>query len=354
MGEVLTLELEQKAAARELLAARRARARQGRLLQQPRRRGDGAHGHHLGHVPEIDIFSIDTGRLHEETYELLEKLERRYQAPHRASSTPTPKPLEQLRRARASTVSTTAWRRASPAATSARSSRSSAPSPATRAWVTGVRRAAVGDARARRSRVEWDAPNGLYKVSPLLDWTEAGGVGSTSARASCRTTRCTIAVSQHRLRALHARHPAGRGSARRPLVVGEPGIARVRPAAAASRDSAQGRAAPSGRCGHLTWTTLPIFLQSRRRARARRRRRRSRRAQESICCCEPARRSGSIAPELVTRPRGAEQQRGEIDARRDASSGREHLDGVRLAIAATDKRAINAVGRAAAERATCR
>src|SRR5690349_7054916 len=31
------------------------------------------------HVPSIDIFSIDTGRLHEETYSLLERLERRYQ-----------------------------------------------------------------------------------------------------------------------------------------------------------------------------------------------------------------------------------------------------------------------------------
>src|SRR5260370_38741904 len=30
------------------------------------------------HVPAIDIFSIDTGRLHEETYEVLEKLQRRY------------------------------------------------------------------------------------------------------------------------------------------------------------------------------------------------------------------------------------------------------------------------------------
>src|ERR1700752_759779 len=30
------------------------------------------------HLPQIDVFSIDTGRLHEETYELLERLQRRY------------------------------------------------------------------------------------------------------------------------------------------------------------------------------------------------------------------------------------------------------------------------------------
>ena len=30
------------------------------------------------HVPAIEIFSIDTGRLHEETYSLLDRVQRRY------------------------------------------------------------------------------------------------------------------------------------------------------------------------------------------------------------------------------------------------------------------------------------
>src|SRR5690348_10756858 len=30
-------------------------------------------------VPQIEIFTLDTGRLHEETYNLIERLERRYQ-----------------------------------------------------------------------------------------------------------------------------------------------------------------------------------------------------------------------------------------------------------------------------------
>ncbi len=72
---------------------------------------------------------------------------------------------------RASTASTTASRRASPAATCARSSPSSAPSPATRRWVTGVRREQSAT-RAQGEAVEWDAQYGLHKVSPLLDWTE--------------------------------------------------------------------------------------------------------------------------------------------------------------------------------------
>src|SRR4029450_1285421 len=79
MGEVLPLELEQKAAAvRDQLAA--AVQEYGRVVYS---NSLGAEAMVLtdliwSHGPEIDICSIDTGRLHEETYELLEKLERRY------------------------------------------------------------------------------------------------------------------------------------------------------------------------------------------------------------------------------------------------------------------------------------
>ena len=39
------------------------------------------------------------------------------------------------------------------------------------AWVTGVRREQSAT-RAQAVPTEWDGENGLYKVSPLLDWTE--------------------------------------------------------------------------------------------------------------------------------------------------------------------------------------
>src|SRR5450756_1920690 len=79
MGELLTLELEQKAASvRAQLAA--AVQEYGRVVYS---NSLGAEAMVLTdiiwtHVPAIDIFSIDTGRLHEETYEVLEKLQRRY------------------------------------------------------------------------------------------------------------------------------------------------------------------------------------------------------------------------------------------------------------------------------------
>jgi phosphoadenosine phosphosulfate reductase len=171
MGELLTLELEQKATAvRELLAS---------AVQQY---GKVVYANSLGaeamvltdiiwtHVPQIDIFSIDTGRLHEETYELLEKLERRYKKRLRIVY-PTTESIESLigkqgvngffhsidaRRNCCATRKIEPFKRAIAGYS---------------AWVTGVRREQSA-ARALGQPIEWDAQYGLQKVSPLLDWSE--------------------------------------------------------------------------------------------------------------------------------------------------------------------------------------
>lgn len=80
MAELTSFELEQLTA-----AVRR------RLADGLRRFGRLVYSNSLGaeamvltdiiwsHLPEIDMFSIDTGRLHEETYQLLDRLQHRYQ-----------------------------------------------------------------------------------------------------------------------------------------------------------------------------------------------------------------------------------------------------------------------------------
>src|ERR1700744_6777422 len=79
MAQILNLELESKAAqVRESLAA--AVRKYGRVVYA---NSLGAEAMVLTDiiftsVPQIDIVSIDTGRLHEETYDLLAKLQRRY------------------------------------------------------------------------------------------------------------------------------------------------------------------------------------------------------------------------------------------------------------------------------------
>ena len=79
MAELPTVDLEQKAAGVTALLGH-ALERYGRLVYA---NSLGAEAMVLtdiiwSHLPQIDVFSIDTGRLHEETYELLERLQRRY------------------------------------------------------------------------------------------------------------------------------------------------------------------------------------------------------------------------------------------------------------------------------------
>ena len=171
MGELLNLELEQKAVAtrEQLLAAVREH---GRVVYS---NSLGAEAMVLtdiiwSHVPEIDLFSIDTGRLPEETYELLEKLQRRYKRGIRVVY-PDAQALEELvaqqgvngfyhsldaRLACCHVRKVEPFRRAIAGYS---------------AWVTGVRREQSAT-RAQAQPVEWDAENGLQKISPLLDWTE--------------------------------------------------------------------------------------------------------------------------------------------------------------------------------------
>jgi len=171
MGELLNLDLEQKAAS----------VRQ-QLVEAVREHGRVIYSNSLGaeamvltdiiwsDVPEIDIFSIDTGRLHEETYELLEKLQRRYKRSIRLVY-PDAQALEKLvadqgvngfyhsleaRLACCHVRKVEPFRRAVAGYS---------------AWVTGVRREQSAT-RAQAQPIEWDTENSMHKVSPLLDWTE--------------------------------------------------------------------------------------------------------------------------------------------------------------------------------------
>jgi len=123
------------------------------------------------HLPRIDMFSIDTGRLHEETYQLLERLQRRYRRSIRLVY-PDAAALEQLVAAQgvngfyasvAARLECCRVRKLEPFR------RALAGYPA---WVTGVRREQTAG-RARGQAEEWDAAHGVYKLSPLLDWSEA-------------------------------------------------------------------------------------------------------------------------------------------------------------------------------------
>ncbi len=123
------------------------------------------------HLPQIEMFSIDTGRLHEETYELLERLQRRY---HRAMRViyPDAAALERL----VARQGMNGFYQSIEARLECCRVRKVEPFRRAiagfGAWITGVRREqSTGRAEGRHS--EWDGEHGLYKISPLLDWSEA-------------------------------------------------------------------------------------------------------------------------------------------------------------------------------------
>jgi phosphoadenosine phosphosulfate reductase len=122
------------------------------------------------HLPEIDVFTIDTGRLHEETYELLETLQRHYRRRLRVVY-PDAAALERLVAAQGvngfydsleARLQCCRVRKVEPFR------RAIAGYPA---WVTGVR-GQQSDSRAAGTLDTWDSEHGLYKLSPLLEWTE--------------------------------------------------------------------------------------------------------------------------------------------------------------------------------------
>ncbi len=181
MGQVLTLELESRAAAvRKLLAE--AVERFGRVVYA---NSLGAEAMVLTdlictNLPEIDIVSIDTGRLHEETHELLERLQRRYHGRIRLIY-PDAEELSSL----VQDQGTNGFFASPPARQACCQVRKVLPFKrfvaGYSAWVTGVRRE-QSRARALGTTLEWDVQHGLYKLSPLLDWTAAEVWGYIRAR----------------------------------------------------------------------------------------------------------------------------------------------------------------------------
>jgi phosphoadenosine phosphosulfate reductase len=122
-------------------------------------------------VPGIDIVSIDTGRLPEETLALLERLERRYQRRIKLYY-PDAQAVQGYVREHGingfynslgERLSCCQIRKVEPF------NRAVA---GYRAWVTGVRRE-QSQQRAAAQAVAQDARTGLQMISPLLEWTEA-------------------------------------------------------------------------------------------------------------------------------------------------------------------------------------
>lgn len=123
-----------------------------------------------GSVPQIEIFSIDTGRLFPETHELIERLQRRYGRTLRMYYPQAPaleswvgqNGINGFRQSVEQRHGCCGIRKVEPFRRAIAGHG---------AWVTGIRRGQSAS-RALAAPVEWDNAYGLHKISPLLDWSE--------------------------------------------------------------------------------------------------------------------------------------------------------------------------------------
>lgn len=120
-------------------------------------------------APQIRIFTLDTGRLNDETYEVMERVRARYgidlevMFPDREAveRLVREKGLYSFRESVENRRECCRIRKVEPLRRALAGMR---------AWMTGLRRDQAVT-RADTQAVEWDEGNGLVKVNPLVEWT---------------------------------------------------------------------------------------------------------------------------------------------------------------------------------------
>ena len=122
------------------------------------------------HAPMIEIFTLDTGRLHAETYRLLQQMTDHYDLRIRVLC-PSGEAVERLVAEHGINgfFNSVASRKACCAVRKMEPLRRALAGK--RAWITGLRRA-QSLTRASLPLQEYDAANGLEKFSPLAGWRE--------------------------------------------------------------------------------------------------------------------------------------------------------------------------------------
>ena len=125
----------------------------------------------FNYAPEIEIFTLDTGRLPPETLELLDRVERRYKQRIKVYY-PNAESVERYVQENgingfyaglAERQACCQVRKVEPFMRAIQGRK---------AWVTGVRKEQTSE-RAKGQPVEWDTRYSMWKVCPVLDWSEA-------------------------------------------------------------------------------------------------------------------------------------------------------------------------------------
>ena len=139
----------------------------------------------------IDIFTLDTGILFPETYELKRRLEERYGLTIRAID---PEFTLAQQAERDGDLSCGCASRTA-AARCARCCRCASTWANFTAWITAIRRDQTPD-RANAPVVGWDGRFGLVKVNPLVRWTFDEVKVYVKQPTTSPTTRCTTGTTR--------------------------------------------------------------------------------------------------------------------------------------------------------------
>jgi phosphoadenosine phosphosulfate reductase len=121
-------------------------------------------------APELRMFTLDTGRLHDETYAVMEGVRSRYELPI-LSYFPDREAVEKLERDKGYY----SFRESIENRKECCGIRKVVPLKRAlsglNAWMTGLRRE-QSVTRTEMQALEWDEGNGIAKVNPLIDWGE--------------------------------------------------------------------------------------------------------------------------------------------------------------------------------------
>ena len=120
--------------------------------------------------PKTEIFTLDTGRLFQETYDLIDRTSKKYKTPIRVLF-PDTKEVEEMVVSKGINLFfdsienrklCCSIRKLKPLARALKGFD---------CWITGLRRE-QSVTREHLKMIEWDENNGLLKINPLINWTE--------------------------------------------------------------------------------------------------------------------------------------------------------------------------------------
>lgn len=123
------------------------------------------------HAPGIEMFTLDTGRLHEETYRLMQKVADQYDQPLRVYF-PQPEAVQQYAAAHGVNGFYGSVERRKACCQVRKVEPLGRALQGKAAWITGLRREQAATRRDLPER-EFDAAHGIEKFNPLAAWSEA-------------------------------------------------------------------------------------------------------------------------------------------------------------------------------------